>query len=117
MYVCACMLHACCVRVCVCVCVGDGPPIEADEKFENTRGTLLELLNRRAGVYQKEDHALRVIIEQEVKDKMERKKGVCVCLCVCVFVLTKFCCCIWRFGSDELISWVGGVGLVICISV
>ena len=59
----------------------DGPPIEADEKFANTQASLLEMLSQQVGVYEKEDHALRVIMEQEVKDKMEKKKGVCALTC------------------------------------
>jgi len=46
-----------------------------DLKFESTRASLMEMLTRQVGVYEKEEHALRVHMKEEVRDKMQRKKG------------------------------------------
>lgn len=56
---------------------GDAPPIEADELFSETHQTLVELLSQQAVVYNQEEHALRVLMEEEVQEKMteEREKG------------------------------------------
>ena len=55
--------------------LGDAPPIEADLKFESTQAALEEMLTRQMGVYEKEEHALRVHMKEEVRDKMQKKKG------------------------------------------
>lgn len=44
--------------------------MEADEKFKDTLDMLLALLRQQAKVYKKEEHALRVLLEEEVKEKM-----------------------------------------------
>lgn len=53
---------------------GDAPPIEADERFQQTHGELVEMLTKQAGVYQQEEHALRVLLEEEVMEKMHSQR-------------------------------------------
>ncbi len=50
---------------------GNAPPIEADEKFASTHEALVELLTQQVGVYEREEHALRVLMEEEVLEKMQ----------------------------------------------
>ena len=56
---------------------GNAPPIEADEKFQSTHEALVELLTQQVGVYEREEHALRVLMEEEVLEKMQthQKEG------------------------------------------
>ena len=61
--VCASLLHA-----------GDAPPIEEDERFAATCSSFNTLLTSRASVYESEEHALRVLMKEEVMEKMERSK-------------------------------------------
>lgn len=49
---------------------GDAPPIEADERFTSGHTSLLQLLTNQARVYEGEEHALRVLMEEEVAEKM-----------------------------------------------
>ena len=54
---------------------GDAPPIEADEQFSETYQSLIELLSQQAVVYEQEDHALRVLMAEEVQEKMTREQA------------------------------------------
>ena len=56
-------------------CTGDGPPIEADEKFAATKKRLVDMLTCQLEVYGKEEHALRVLMEEEVKEKMHSRQA------------------------------------------
>lgn len=49
---------------------GDAPPIEADEKFQRTQEALVEMLTQQSEVYRREEHALQVLLEEEVLEKM-----------------------------------------------
>ena len=52
---------------------GDAPPIEADELFTETHQSAVELLNQQSVVYEQEEHALRVLMEEELHEKMARE--------------------------------------------
>ena len=49
---------------------GDAPPIEEDEKFNTNHVSLVEMLTQQLSVYEREEHALRVLMEEEVKENM-----------------------------------------------
>ena len=51
--------------------LGDAPPIEADEKFQRTHEDLVDMLTKQCEVYEQEDHALRVLMEEEVLEKLQ----------------------------------------------
>ena len=53
---------------------GNAPLIEEDEKFAVTQKELVDLLTRQLEVYDKEEHALRVLMEEEVKEKMHSRQ-------------------------------------------
>lgn len=57
---------------------GDAPPIEADEKFSGNHESLVGMLTQQLGVYEREEHALRVLMEEEVKEKLHshQAKGI-----------------------------------------
>ena len=54
---------------------GDAPPIEADELFSATHQSAMELLSQQSVVYEQEEHALRVLMEEELNEKMAREKA------------------------------------------
>ena len=54
---------------------GDAPPIEADELFSATHQSAVELLGQQSVVYEQEEHALRVLMEEELNEKMAREKA------------------------------------------
>lgn len=51
--------------------LGDAPPIEADERFQRTHEDLVDMLTKQFEVYEREDHALRVLMEEEVLEKLQ----------------------------------------------
>ena len=53
---------------------GDAPPIEADELFLATHQSAVELLSQQSVVYDQEEHALRVLMEEELNEKMAREE-------------------------------------------
>ena len=53
---------------------GDAPPIEADEHFSETHQSAVDLLSQQSVVYEQEEHALRVLMEEELNEKMAREK-------------------------------------------
>ena len=53
---------------------GDAPPIEADEFFSVTYRAAVELLSQQNVVYEQEEHALRVLMEEELNEKMAEEK-------------------------------------------
>ena len=53
---------------------GDAPPIEADECFSETHQSAVDLLSQQSVVYEQEEHALRVLMEEELNEKMAREK-------------------------------------------
>ena len=55
--------------------LGDAPPIEADERFSETWDCLSQLLTQQAVVYEEEEHALRVLMEEEVMEAMASSKS------------------------------------------
>ena len=55
--------------------LGDAPPIEADERFSETWDRLSQLLTQQAVVYEEEEHALRVLMEEEVMEAMASSKS------------------------------------------
>ena len=57
--------------------LGNAPPIEADEKFQETHEALVEMLTRQSEVYEREEHALRVLMEEEVMEKMHSHQKEC----------------------------------------
>ncbi len=58
------------ISLLLCVILGDAPPIEADERFVEAHDSLVHLLTNQKAVYDEEDHALRVLMEEEVAEKM-----------------------------------------------
>lgn len=53
---------------------GDTPPVEEDERFAATYSSLHSILEGQASVYESEEHALRVLMKEEVMEKMEKSK-------------------------------------------
>ncbi|KAL5505676.1 hypothetical protein EMCRGX_G007142 [Ephydatia muelleri] len=53
---------------------GNAPPVEEDERFDVVCTSLHSLLASQGSVYQREEHALRVLMKEEVMEKMERSK-------------------------------------------
>ena len=64
------MRHGNCLKGILCFKSGDAPPIEADERFDKTHDSLVQLLTSQSAVYDGEEHALRVLMEEEVAEKM-----------------------------------------------
>ena len=86
---------------------GDAPPIEADEKFSTNYESLVEMLTRQLSVYEREEHALRVLMEEEVKEKMHshQTKGnarnhFMICILETSFIL-KIC----SLNSENFLSY------------
>ena len=55
--------------------LGDAPPVEADECFSETWDHLSQLVTQQAVVYEEEEHALRVLMEEEVMEAMASSKS------------------------------------------
>lgn len=75
---------------------GDAPPIEADEKFQETHEALVEMLTQQSEVYKREEHALRVLMEEEVMEKMHshQKEGK----------LKRLCCTVGNPNADKFMT-------------
>lgn len=56
---------------------GDPPPVHADHRFAATYSDLVDMLTGQLEVCDKEEHTLRVLMEQEIKEKIHdrRTKG------------------------------------------
>ena len=65
------------------------PLVKEDEVFATECEDLTGILEERGRVYEEEEHALRVMIQEEVQERM--LAGVCVCVHVCVCVCVCVC--------------------------
>ena len=53
---------------------GNAPPVEEDERFSVVCSSLGTLLASQGSVYEREEHTMRVLMKEEVMEKMERSK-------------------------------------------
>ena len=49
---------------------GESPLVREDEAFSSTTSELSELLSQRVSLYEEEEHALRVMVREEVEERM-----------------------------------------------
>ena len=74
-------IHCMCMHV--HVHVGE-PLVKEDEFFASETSRLSEGLRERVTLYEEEEHALRVMVREEVEERMLAGEGGRVCVCVCV---------------------------------
>ena len=104
-------VHVCTVTVhnnpspSVPICPGDAPLVAADDQFSSSLSCLLSLLEVQARLYQEEEHALRVLMAEEVAERMAAREGqadkegvlfvlCCLCSfpCTCDTLVIEVCC-------------------------
>ncbi len=69
------MVTQCALLTCVSAHTGEVLPPDTDELYTRRYETLTDLLSGQLSEYQEEEHTLRVLMKEEVKEKMSSQIG------------------------------------------